>query len=124
MYLFQLFFSSESSIRELVSQQIQAASNEIWPSLSSSEQEELSLRQQRLTQLLKNTLNLAKSRQAQLEQDSEVWKDYQTSLDKVRATLARAQFSDEPVTTLAGIQFNIQKITHAQNDTQVRCFLK
>lgn len=102
-----------------MSQQIQAAANEIWPSLSSSEQEELSLKQQRLTQLLKNTLNLAKSRQAQLEQDAEIWKYYQQSLDKVKATLARAQFTDEPVTTLAGVHFNIQKITHAQNDTEV-----
>ncbi|XP_075225316.1 muscle-specific protein 300 kDa isoform X2 [Lycorma delicatula] len=114
----KVFFTSEPSIRELVSQKIKAASDEIWPSLSSAEQEELSQKQQRLTQLLKNTLNLARSRQAQLEQDVEIWKDYLQSLDKVKASLSRAQFDDEPVTTLAGLHFNIQKVTHAQNDTQ------
>lgn len=60
------------------------------------------------------------SRQAQLEQDVEVWRDYVQSLEKVRATLARAQFTDEPVSNLAGVQFNIQKISHAQTDTEVR----
>ncbi|XP_039285327.1 nesprin-1-like [Nilaparvata lugens] len=118
----KVYFSREPSMRELVSQQIKAASDEIWPSLSSSEQEDLSQKQQRLTQLLKNTLNLARSRQAQLEQDSEVWKDYLQSLDKVKATLARAKFDDEPVTTAAGLQFNIQKINHALTDTQVNNF--
>lgn len=62
-------------------------------------------------------------RQAQLEQDVEVWRDYMQSLDKVRATLARAQFTDEPVSSLAGVHFNIQKIVHALNDTEVSVFL-
>jgi len=59
-------------MRELVSHDIQQAADKIWPSLSPSEQEELTNEQSQLTQLLKNTLNSAKSRQAQLEQDVQV----------------------------------------------------
>lgn len=118
----QIFFSSEASIRELVSQQIQQAADRIWPSLTGPEQEELSREQQQHTQLLKNTLNSARSRRAQLEQDVEIWRDYCQTLDKVRSVLARTQFSDEPVTSLAGLHFNIQKITHALNDVHVSHF--
>jgi nesprin-1 len=102
-----------------VSQQIQQAADRIWPSLTGSEQEELSREQQQHTQLLKNTLNSARSRRAQLEQDVEIWRDYCQTVDKVKSLLARTQFSDEPVTSLAGLHFNIQKITHALNDIQV-----
>lgn len=115
----KIFFSTESNIKELVSQQIQQAADKIWPSLTPAEQEELSREQQQHTQLLKNTLNSAKSQRAQLEQDAEMWKDYCQTVDKVKSVLARSQFTDEPVTTLAGLHFNIQKITHALNDIQV-----
>lgn len=120
-FVFQIFFSSEPSIRELL-QKIQQAGDRIWPSLSSVEQEELSREQQQLTQLLKNTMNSARSRRAQLEQDTEIWKDYLQLLDKVHTVLSRTRFTDEPVSTLAGLHFNIQKVGHALNDIQVLCF--
>lgn len=103
-----------------MSQQIQQAADKIWPSLDSYEQEELSAQQQQHTQLLKNTLNTAKSQRSRLEQGAEMWRDYTQSLERVRAVISRTRFTDEPVTTLAGLQFNIQKITHALNDIQVR----
>lgn len=115
----RIFFSTEASMKELVSQKIQQAADKIWPSLTPNEQEELSREQQQHTQLLKNTLNSAKSQRAQLEQDAEMWKDYCQALDRVRAIVARSKFTDEPVSTLAGLHFNIQKITHALNDVQV-----
>ncbi|XP_043257159.1 nesprin-1 isoform X10 [Colletes gigas] len=118
----KIYFSSEPSMRELVSQQIQQAADKIWPSLTTSEQEELSAEQQQHTQLLKNTLNTAKSQRARLEQGAETWRDYAQTLERVRAVVARSKFTDEPVTTLAGLQFNIQKITHALNDIQNQQF--
>jgi nesprin-1 len=114
----KIYFSSEASIRELVSQQIQQAADKIWPSLSASEQEELGAEQQQHTQLLKNTLNTAKSQRARLEQGADMWRDYAQTLERVKAVIARSRFTDEPVNTLAGLQFNIQKITHALNDVQ------
>lgn len=110
-------------MRELVSQQIQQAADKIWPSLNTAEQEELSAEQQQHTQLLKNTLNTAKSQKARLEQGAETWRDYTQTLERVKAVIARSKFTDEPVTTLAGLQFNIQKIVHALNNIQVSIFL-
>ncbi|XP_074030429.1 muscle-specific protein 300 kDa isoform X10 [Leptinotarsa decemlineata] len=114
----KIFFTTEANIKELVSQTIQQAADKIWPSLTPNEQEELSREQQQHTQMLKNTLNSAKSQRAQMEQDAEIWKDYCQTLDKVKAVLSRTKFTDEPVSTLAGLHFNIQKISHALNDIQ------
>ncbi|KAF7272974.1 hypothetical protein GWI33_014281 [Rhynchophorus ferrugineus] len=115
----KIFFSTESSIKELVAHSLQQAADKIWPSLTPYEQEELSREQQHHTQVLKNTLNSAKSQRAQLEQDAELWKEYLQSLDKVKAIVARTKFVDEVVSNLAGLQFNIQKIAHALNDIQI-----
>ncbi|KAF5308512.1 hypothetical protein FQR65_LT06177 [Abscondita terminalis] len=116
------YFSTEAPIKELVSQTIQQAADKIWPSLTPNEQEELSREQQQHTQLLKNTLNSAKSQQALMEQNAEIWKDYCQTLDKVKTVIGRTHFVDEPVSTLAGLHFNVQKITHALNDIQNQQF--
>ncbi|XP_052120036.1 muscle-specific protein 300 kDa isoform X1 [Frankliniella occidentalis] len=112
----KVFFGSEQAMRELLSHDIQQAADKIWPSLWATEQEELTNEQTHLTQLLKNTLNSAKSRQAQLEQDAQVWHDYCAALEKVRSLLELYQFTDEPVSNLAGLHYNLDKVTHAQQD--------
>jgi nesprin-1 len=113
-----VFFGKEKSVKELV-QQIQQSGDRIWPSLSGAEQEELGAEHQAATQTLKNTLNLARSRRAQLEQDATIWREYLALRERVLSVLGRTRFTDEPVTNLAGLHFNIQKITHALNDIQV-----
>lgn len=115
----KIFFSNEAAIKDLVSKQIQAAADKIWPSLNKIEQEELSRELQHHTQVLKNTLNSAKSQRAQLEQDGEVWKSYCQMNDKIKTILERIQFNDEPVANLAGLHFNMQKIGHAKNELKV-----
>ncbi|XP_071454288.1 muscle-specific protein 300 kDa-like [Hetaerina americana] len=112
----KVFFGGEATILELAQQKLQKSADQIWPSLCASEQEELSREQQHNTQLLKNTLNSARSHRAELEQDAEIWKDYLQTMDRVRSILGRSQFTDEPAATLAGLQFNIQKIKHALSE--------
>lgn len=115
----RIFFGNEANIRDLVSQKIQQAADKVWPSLGSIEQEELSREQQDHRQLLKNTLNSARSKQARLEQDSEAWKDYKQTLERVRAALERSKMDEETVDTLAGVHYSAEKITHVLNDLQV-----
>lgn len=116
----KIFFGNEAAIKDLVTRQIQEAADKIWPSLQPAEQEDLSQELQEYAQTLKNTLNLAKSQRSKLEQDLDNWKEYRQLCEKVKTILSRIQVSDEPVTNLAGLHFNMQKITHALNDIQVR----
>lgn len=115
----KIFFSNEAGIKDIVTKQIQGAADAIWPSLNIIEQEELSRELQHYMQVMKNTLNSAKSQRSQLEIDADAWKEYGQLHEKVRNILGRVKFSDEPVSNLAGLHFNMQKISHALNDVQV-----
>ncbi|XP_059468655.1 muscle-specific protein 300 kDa isoform X2 [Neocloeon triangulifer] len=111
------FFSNEPMVKELVTQ-IQQSGDRIWPSLCTSEQEELSAEHQLATQSLKNTLNLARSRKAQLDQDSELWKEYLKLKERVQHISGRNRFVDDSVSSLPSLHSNIQRITYALNDIQ------
>jgi len=115
---FKLFFGNEGPIKDLVTHQIQEAVDKIWPTLSPIEQEDLSQEVHEHKEKLQSTLSAAKKLRTRLEQNLERWKEYEQLLEKVRAILERAQVSDEPVTNLAGLQFNLDKFVHALNDLQ------
>lgn len=115
----KIFFGNESAIKDLVHRQIQEAADKIWPSLQPSEQDDLSQELQDHAHILKTTLNSAKAQRTKLEKDLDNWKEYRQLCDKVNTILSRIQVLDEPVTNLAGLHFNKQKIAHALNDIQV-----
>lgn len=115
----EIFFGSEDTIKNLITKDIQKVNDQIWPSLNNLEQEELSRDLQRYTQVLKNTLNSAKSQRLQLDQDMELWKDYVQRREKVKVIIVRLQWSDEPVSNIAGIHYNIQKLLHIKQEMQV-----
>lgn len=115
----QLYFNNESNIRELISENIQNCNDLIKVSLTPEEQEELSMNQQQLLQILKNTLNSARSKQATLLQASELWKEYQQTVSQIESVVSKATVPEEPVSTLSGLLSNMQKVTNVLDDVQV-----
>jgi len=115
----KIFFGNEAPIRNLVHKQIQEAADKIWSSLNNYEQSELSAELAQFQTKLTNTLANAKTQQSELEKEAERWREYQQSIDRVKATIERTKFSDEPVQNLAGLHFNIQKLSHAIGNVQV-----
>ncbi|XP_032294435.1 muscle-specific protein 300 kDa isoform X26 [Drosophila virilis] len=114
----KIFFGNEAPIRNLVHKQIQEASDKIWSSLNSYEQSELSAELTQFQNKLANILANAKTQQSELEKEAERWREYQQSIDRVKATIERTKFNDEPVQNLAGLHFNIQKLSHAIGNVQ------
>ncbi|CAG9579065.1 unnamed protein product [Danaus chrysippus] len=112
------FNSSEPEMKDLVGKKMQDIVNKIWPSLTPSEQEELSKEHQKNNQLLKNTLNSAKSRQAQLEIDLEIWKDFCQLVEKIKAILDKNDIPEEPVTSMESLRLYVEKLKHAHNDLE------
>ncbi|GBO98724.1 Nesprin-1 [Eumeta japonica] len=113
------FFNiSEPEMKDLVGKRMQDIVDKIWPSISASEQDELSKDHQKNNHLLKNTLNSAKSRQAQLEQDLEIWKDFCQLLDKIRAILDKNDVPEENITSMDGLRMHLEKLTHAKKDLE------
>lgn len=113
------FNTSEPEMKDLVGKRMQDIVDKIWASLASSEQEELSKDHQKHNQLLKNTLNSAKSRQAQLEQDLEIWKDFCQLIDKIKAILDKNDIQGEPITSVDALRLHLEKLKHAKNDLEV-----
>ena len=89
------------------------------PSLGSEECEILSTRQGELGQTLRNILNSAKSRGARLTEALELSRQYKTAVNTAVTAMERATFSDEPVSSLGGLHFNLDKIDHAIRDIKV-----
>lgn len=116
------FSTSEQEMKDLVGKRMQDIVDKIWSSLTSPEQEELSKEHQKHNQLLKNTLNSAKSRQAQLEQDLEIWKDFCQLLEKIKAILDKNDIQEEPVTSVDALRMYVEKLNHARNDLEVGDF--
>lgn len=113
------FNASEPEMKDLIGKRMQDIVDKIWASLAATEQEELSKEHQKHNQMLKNTLNSAKSRQAQLEQDLEIWKDFCQLVDKIKAMLDKNDIKDEPVTTVDALRLHLEKLNHAKNDLEV-----
>jgi len=103
----------------LISQNLQSCSDSIKISLTPEAQEDLALKQQQLMQVLKNTLNSARSRQATLEQAIIMLEEYQELLHNVRHILSRAVPGDEPVATLSALLSNIQLLGTAVDGLHV-----
>lgn len=113
------FFGNETPIKELVHRKIQDAVDKIWSTLNLAEQEELSHEVAQYKATLKTILDAAKRQRNELEENLANWKQYQQLLEKIKGVLSRAQVTEEPVSNLAGLQFNLQKTMHALNDLKV-----
>lgn len=48
-----------------------------------------------------------------------VLKEYRNVFDKVSSILDRCKYNEEPIQNLAGLYFNVEKITLVQNDLLV-----
>lgn len=48
-----------------------------------------------------------------------ILKEYRNAVDKVSSILDRCKYNEDPIQNLAGLYFNIEKITLVQNDLLV-----
>ena len=87
--------------------------------MSIDDQETLNKRREGFSQSLRNALNTAKSFEAKLNQAVEQLKAYAVALVTAESTLQRIYFVDEPVSSLGGLKFNLEKIEQALKDAQV-----
>ena len=99
----------ETKLRDLL-HSIHDTANKIWVSLGEKDQEKIGHEQEFLTQLVKNTLNSAHSRQGEYEELLKVWTSYQDLLERIQAILEELEFEPETPSSLAGVKTSIQKV--------------
>ena len=103
------YFSEETKLRELLNQ-IHDTANNIWTSLDQTDKDQLGHEQEFFNQLVKNTINSAHSKQAQLEDNLQRWNKFKTIQDEVENALNRLTITEEKPTTFPGVKNSISKI--------------
>jgi nesprin-1 len=111
------YFSEETRLRELL-HSIHDTANKIWASLGEVDQDKISHEQEFLTQLVKNTLNCAHSRQGEFEEQVRVWTTYQETVERVQNMLEEIEFEPETPSSLASVKTSIQKV-----DNQIKTIM-
>lgn len=87
--------------------------------MTEKEKDDFAMKQQQLIEIMKNTMNSARSKQAELERGVEMWRDYQSIVEKLESLIAKSHFLDEPTASLDGLNVNINKINVALTEIQV-----
>jgi len=64
-------------------------------------------------------MNSAKLVQKKMENEFGLLKEYKNVVDKVSSILDRCKYNEDPIQNLAGLYFNVEKITLVQNDLLV-----
>lgn len=116
---FQAFFNDQTA-NDLVTKKIKQSIDKIRPSLTSQQNDVLTSEQQNFNKELDDVLNSAKNIQEQLEAEYNVLKEYRNAVDKVSSILDRCKYNEDPIQNVAGLYYNVEKITVVQNDLLVR----
>lgn len=64
-------------------------------------------------------MNSVKVIQEELEKEYGLLKEYRSSADKVSSILEHCKYNEDVINNLAGLYFNVEKITLVQNDLLV-----
>lgn len=64
-------------------------------------------------------MNSAKIIQKQFEEEFSLLKEYRYAVDKVYSILDRCKYNEDSIKNIAGLYFNVEKITIIQNDLLV-----
>ena len=103
------YFSQETKLRDLLDK-IHDTANKIWASLVQNDQDKVSHEQEFFNQLVKNTLNSAHSKQAQLEENVKKWRSFREVYDQVEEMVSTIVVETERPSSLAGVKSSIARI--------------
>jgi len=92
--------------------------DKIWSSLAAPHQESLSKEQEDLIERVQNVFNSAKSHQARLEQNANLWKNYLDLLGIVQAVVTKAELPEEPATSITALRNNLSNVQAAYSGLQ------
>lgn len=112
-------FFKDQTVNDLVTKKIKQSADKIRPSLTPQQNDVLSLEQQDFNKNLEDLTNRAKIIQDQFEEEFVLLKEYRNSVEKVSSILNHSKYYEEPIQNIAGLFYNLEKITLVQNDLLV-----
>lgn len=119
IHKFNSFFENDRPVKELIAQTIQGIVDQIWPTLQTIEQNELSEEVRQSKKLLEKTLNAAKQQRVQFEKYQNDWDSYQDSFITLRNILDGVRINLDAADSLSNIQTNLRTISSVLLDLKV-----
>ncbi len=111
------YFSQETKLRDLLDK-IHDTANKIWASLDQADQDKVGHEQEFFNQLVKNTLNSAHSKQAELEEHLKKWKAFRELHAKAKEAVTALVVETERPSSLAGVKGAIARVDAASRQAQ------
>lgn len=119
---FNSFFENDRPVKELIGQTIQTTVDQIWPTLQTIEQNELSEEVRQYKKLLEKTLNSAKHQRLQFEKHQNDWKTYRDMFNALYIILEGVQIRIDAADSLSNMQNNLRNISNILVDLKVSSF--
>lgn len=94
-----------------MTKKIKLSVDKIRPSLTSQQNDVLTLEQQSYNKDLEDIKNSGKIIQEQFEEEYGLLKEYRNVVDKESSIIDRCKYTEDPIQNLAGLYYNVEKIT-------------
>lgn len=121
---FNSFFENDRPVKELIAQTIQGTVDQIWPTLQTIEQNELSEEVRQSKKLLEKTLSSAKQQRVLFEKHQSDWNLYRDNFNTLRNTLDGVRIELDAADSLSNIQTNLRTVSNVLLDLKVKVFFK
>lgn len=112
MNKFNSFFENDRPVKELISQKIQTVVDQIWPTLQTIEQNELSEEVRHHKKQLEKVLSSAKQHRAQFEKYNNNWESYRDQFNIIRNIVDNVQLDNNAAENLSNIQANLRSASN------------
>lgn len=116
---FNSFFENDRPIKELFTQNIQKTVDQIWPTLQTIEQNELSEEVRQYKKLLEKTLNSAKLHRSEFEKHKSIWDSYRDLFNSLRNILENVQVENHAADSLNNIEITLKELSSTLLDLKV-----
>lgn len=116
---FNSFFENDRPVKELITQKIQSTVDQIWPTLQTIEQNELSEEMRHFKKMLDKTLNAAKQHQEQFNKHQNDWNAYRDLFQSLRNILDSVQIDRDTANSLSNIQTHLRTVSNVLAELKV-----
>lgn len=120
---FNSFFENDRPVKELLTQKIQTVVDQIWPTLQTIEQNELSEEVRHHKKQLEKVLSSAKQHRAQFEKYKNNWDSYRDLFDTIRNIIDNVNLDSNAAENLSNIQSNLRSASNSLLEFKVSFFL-
>lgn len=119
---FNSFFENDRPVKDLITQKIQTVVDQIWPTLQTIEQNELSEEVRHHKKHLEKVLATAKQHRAEFDKYKNNWDSYRDLFNTIRNIVDNVKLDSNAADNLSNIQANLRSASNTLLEFKVSLF--